>query len=384
MAVYLDHNATTPLDERVLEAMLPYMQGLFGNASSVHRYGRLVRGAIDQAREQVAALVGAHPSQVVFTSCGTEANNLAVRGVAESQSAPARMLIGSIEHASLRDPAVALKGRGWQVEDIAITPAGVFDVEAFSRQLNANDTLVSAMLANNETGAIQPVAALAEQARAQGVPFHTDASQAAGKIAVDFNALGVNLMTISAHKIYGPLGAGALITDKTVTLQPQLRGGGHERGLRSGTENVAAIVGFGKAAELALAELEQRRQHWLALRQQLEKGLAGFSPVTIFARETERLPNTVQFGIAGFHGETTLMKLDCRAIAVSSGSACHADRADPSHVLLAMGVDPALALTAIRTSIGKDSSAADIEQLLQAIAEIVASPLESAALAANL
>ncbi|PIE37735.1 MAG: cysteine desulfurase [Gammaproteobacteria bacterium] len=386
MSIYLDNNATTALDARVLEAMLPYLQGeVYGNPSSVHRYGRWVRGAIDVARQQVAALVGAHPSEVIFTASGTEANNLALRGVADCRE-PGRLWVSAIEHASLLDPARALARRGWQVDTLPVSAQGVLDVAQAQPCLRAGASMVSVMLANNETGAAQPVRALLELAHSldKQTVVHTDASQAAGKVPVDFATLGVNLMTLSAHKLYGPLGAGALITDKTASLQAQILGGGQERGLRSGTENIAAIVGFGKAAELALAEMHQRQQHCRALRQRLEDGLQQYPCVRIFAEGAVRLPNTVQFGIAGFHGEATLMKLDCKGIAVSSGSACHAERADPSHVLLAMGVSPELALTAIRASVGKDTTTAEVDALVNAVGEIVHSPLASAALAANL
>ena len=396
MSIYLDNNATTPLDPRVLEAMLPYMQGVYGNPSSVHRHGRLVRGAIDTARQQVAALVGAHPSQVIFTSSGTEANNLALRGVADTISCgagkPPELCLSAVEHASLMDPAMALKAKGWKLSTLQVTGQGVVNLPRARIALGGADhlTMLSLMLANNETGAAQPVRAVTELVRelenssGNNIVVHSDASQAAGKVPVDFAALGVNLMTLSAHKIYGPLGAGALITDKSVSLQPQIMGGGQENGLRSGTENVAAIVGFGKAAELALAEMQQRQQHCLALRQRLEDGLKQYSAVSIFAEQSVRLPNTVQFGIDGLHGEATLMKLDCKNIAVSSGSACHADRAEPSHVLIAMGVEPSLALTAIRASVGKDTTVAEVDALVSAVGNIVNSPLASAALAANL
>ena len=387
MTTYLDHNATTPLDPRVREAMLPYMGELYGNASSVHRHGRLVRGALDRAREQVAALVGAHPSQVTFTSGGTEANNLAIKGVSDALRATrgteGRLLVGAIEHPCVLDPADLQSRLGWQVDYLGVDQQGQFDIKAFESVLNASNPpdLVSLMLANNETGAIQPLAELSAIARQHHVPVHTDATQAAGKIPVDFEALGVHLMTLSSHKLYGPLGAGALISDKTLTLSPQLHGGGHERGLRSGTENIAAIVGFGAAAELALQELDQRHAHMRALRDRLERGLAQWPQVTVFAQAAERLPNTVQFGIDGMHGETTLMKLDMKGIAVSSGSACHADHADPSHVLTAMGVSADLALTAIRASIGKETTEAEIDHLLRVLEQLLNDPLNSAAAA---
>lgn len=371
MSIYLDNNATTALDAQVLDAMLPYMQQHFGNPSSVHRFGRTTKAAIERAREQVGALVGAHPSQVTFTACGTEANNWVVKSVAKTKQ---RLLVSAIEHASLLAAAQAQLKQGSELELLPVTTAGVFCAQSLEKALQKPVDLISLMLANNETGVIQPLADMVKLCRKlqPHAPIHTDACQAAGKISVDFNSLDVQFMSLSAHKLYGPLGAGALISDKTVALEPLLSGGGQERGLRSGTENTAAIVGFGKAAELALAKLKNRTAHAAQLKQQLERGLSSIDKVTIFAKDSHRLPNTVQFSLAGFHGETTLMKLDCKNIAVSSGSACDADKVEPSHVLLAMGIDEQTALGAIRVSIGKHNTQQEIEQLINAIAQIAA------------
>ena len=258
MPVYLDNNATTRLDPRVLEAMQPYLLDIYGNGSSLHRYGRLIRSAIEQAREQLAAAVNAHPDQIVFTSGGTEANNLVLKGIAAG-TAPQSMLISSIEHASVREPAFALRKQGWQVDEIPVLASGRLDTEALPGLIDDRTRLVSVMLANNETGVIQPVQQVAGIVRETGAVLHSDASQALGKYPVDFAGSGAQLMTLSAHKLHGPLGAGALLADRGVVLQPQQRGGRHELGLRAGTENVAAIVGFGTAAQLAVLELDQRR-----------------------------------------------------------------------------------------------------------------------------
>jgi cysteine desulfurase len=383
MPVYLDNNATTPLDPRVLEAMLPYLQDVYGNPSSVHRYGRLTGGAVERAREQVAALVGAQSGQIVFTSGGTEANNLAVKGVT-ADYASGHIAVSAIEHPSLLEPALALQAQGWEVDRIPVTTRGIVDCAALAAILRPDTVLVSAMLANNETGAIQPVAEVAGLVRSGRAVLHTDASQAAGKIPVDFVGSGVHLMTLSSHKLYGPLGAGALIVDKSISLQAMQLGGGHENGLRAGTPNVAAIVGFGAAAELARAELVQRTAHTRALQVRLEAALRAIPEVCIFAEDVERLPNTVQFGVRGCHGETLLLQLDRQGFAVSSGSACHSDVHEASHVLLAMQVDNELALTAIRVSVGKDSTEDEVDRFVSALGAILTMLRGSSVRVANL
>jgi len=361
--VYLDHNATTPLDDRVLEAMLPYLKGRFGNPSSVHAIGREARNALDTAREQVAQLVNAHPSQIIFTSGGTEANNSALKGVAH-RLAQGRIAISAVEHASVAAPAAALRRFGWQTDVIGVNGSGICGPNALEQALQADTRLVSVMWANNETGTVQPVDALAACCRERGVLFHTDAVQAAGKLVVDFAASGAHLMSLSSHKLYGPKGVGALIGDKAVDMEPLLHGGGQERGRRGGTENLAAIVGFGKAAELASIELETRRRHFVQLRGRLEERLARDLPqAVIFAREAERLPNTVFLAVPGLEGQTLIMALDQQGIAVSSGSACGSEHTEPSSVLKAMAVDNDLALGAIRISLGKDNTEGDIDVL---------------------
>ncbi|EIJ44040.1 cysteine desulfurase family protein [Beggiatoa alba B18LD] len=364
MGIYLDYNATTPLDPRVLEAMLPYLQQLHGNASSVHHYGRRVRAAIDHAREQVANLVNAHPSQIIFTSGGTEANNLALKGTACHVDI-GRILISRIEHASLYTPALSLERQGWTVDYLPVDDLG--RVKQDYLNIPPDTRLISVMTANNETGVIQPIQPIANYCQTHRIVFHTDASQAVGKIPIDFAAMGVNLMTLSGHKFYAPLGCGVLITDKTTLLEPLLHGGGQEKGLRGGTENIPAIVGLGKAAELVCDELEQRQRHTRQLRDQLETLLHTLPSVKILAEHAERLPNTLMITVAGFTGETLLMGLDRLGFAVSSGSACHSEKTEPSHVLLAMGIDPINAKSAIRISLGIHNTLEDIQQFYQAL-----------------
>lgn len=369
---YLDHNATTPVHPAVLEAMLPYFAQAFGNASSRHEYGRAARRAIDEARQRVAYAVGAHPTEVVFTSGGSEANNLFIKGAASSM-APGTIAISAIEHPCVREPAKQLARRGWRMVEIAVDNNCRITSADFGTALAAQPALISVMLANNETGAVQDISLLAEAARPTRAWFHTDAVQALGKLPVNFrelNGAGVHAMTLSAHKIGGPKGAGALIVDKRVDLQAQIAGGGHERGLRSGTENVAAIVGFGMACELAMADLETRASRQRQLRDEFEDGLDDLR-ATIFAGDAERLPNTSYFALPDIDGETLVGRLDRAGFAIASGAACSSANPEPSHVLLAMGVDAALARGAVRVSLGPDSTVADVRGLLSALGETI-------------
>jgi cysteine desulfurase len=372
--IYFDHNATTPLNERVLDAMAPYLGTFYGNPSSLYRMGRICRGAVDTAREQVAALVGAHPSEVVFTSGGTEANNLALKGPAFSRE-PGVIVAGATEHPSVSEPLEFLKARGWRVATIPVDRNGIADASFFESLPAGELRFATLMMANNETGVIQNIAPIAGWFRERGIVFHCDAVQAAGKIAIDFKASGAHMMSLSGHKIYGPQGVGALILDKAVTLEPLLHGGGQEQGLRGGTENVAAIVGFGKAAELALSELEDRRAHLLGLRERLEAGLKTIPGAVVFAEGAERLPNTVQFGIAGYDGEALVMNLDRQGIAVSSGSACASGAGEPSPVLIAMGIDSTVAKSAIRASFGKTNTEAEVDRFLEVLKKLVGVPM---------
>ncbi|WP_420465071.1 cysteine desulfurase family protein [Panacagrimonas sp.] len=376
MPVYLDHNATTHLDPRVLEAMEPYLSGPAANASSLHRYGRIARDAVEQARVQVARLVGCEAKEIVWTSGGTEANNLALKGMLAGNPRGRvlhRVLYGATDHPAVMEAAEALACRGCEIDAIAVDGDGLIDFDAFEAQLRcAPVSLVSAMRANNETGVIQDIPRLAALTQAGGVPLHVDAVQAAGKIAVDVAELGCDLLSLSSHKIYGPKGAAALVVRSHVDLQPVQHGGAQERGLRGGTENVAAIVGFGAAAELALAELDARARHLLALREPLEAGLRARGDTLIFGGDApQRLPNTVQFAVRGWDGEALLMALDRQGYAVSSGSACASGSGEPSHVLLAMGYEPAVAKGAIRASLGKDNRLDDVQGFLHALGRIV-------------
>jgi cysteine desulfurase len=358
--------------------MLPYMGQVTGNPSSVHRFGRLQKDAIEQARESVAQLVGSRAEQVIFTSGGTESNNLLINGFYQ-KNRDNRIAVSAIEHMSLLEPAQNL---GSMVDIIQADENGHINRSALEQVVDERTSLVSVMTANNETGVIQDLSPLVDLAAENNCFFHTDATQAAGKISLDFVASGIHAMTISAHKLYGPVGVGALIIDKRLPIKKLQFGGSQEKNLRAGTENVPAIVGFGKAAELATAEMQTNARHVHVLRDALEKGLSEFAGVSIFADLAERLPNTVQFGVNGFDGETLLMQLDRKAIAVSSGSACTSGKTEPSHVLKAMKVPDALANSAIRVSFGKNNTMSDVDALLAALHDIIEMNQQSAVMMA--
>ena len=361
-SIYFDHNATTQLDSRVLDAMLPWLQQQTGNPTSRHGFGRSARDAIEHARTQVAQACGAYANQVIFTGSGTEANNFAIKGMAVSQPA-SQILTSAIEHPCVSRPALAMQTLGYTSQAIAVNSQGKVDLAQFKNQLKTPTGLVSVMLANNETGVVQHVAEIVQLARASGALVHTDAVQALGKIELNFTDLNVHAMTVSSHKIHGPQGAAALILDKRVDIQPLLEGGGQERGLRSGTENVAAIVGFGLACELAANNVASYQAHTQALRDQFEQGLAALK-VSIFGNQVARLSNTSFFAVNDIEGETLVMALDRQGYAVASGSACSSDSTEPSHVLLAMGIHADVARGAVRVSFSAKNTAQQVADFL--------------------
>ena len=369
MHVYFDHNSTTAPDERVLEAMLPFLNGEYGNASSRHEFGTRARKAVNRAREQVASLVNVQASQVVFVSGGTEANNLFIRGAA-AYLKPTQVVVSGIEHPCVAKPAQDLARQGWKLRVLAVASNGMVDLSDVDAALTQPTGLVSVMLANNETGVIQPVAEIAAKARVKRAWMHTDAVQALGKIPVDFEALGVHAMTISAHKIYGPKGTGALVVDKRLELKPIIHGGGHEMGLRSGTENVPAIVGFGAACELASERMDQISRHVQALRDRADQGLSALGAV-IFGQGAPRIPNTTYFAVPNIDGETLVIELDKAGFAVASGAACSSTSTEPSATLLAMGVAPELARGAVRVSFGVHNTAGQVEDFLRALSAVL-------------
>jgi cysteine desulfurase len=357
---YLDWNATAPLRPQARAAMVAALD-VTGNPSSVHAEGRRTRHLVENAREQVAALVGAEPRNVIFTSGGTEANALALSP--RTGGGFGRLLVSAIEHAS-----VLAGGRFQAVEKIPVTPAGYIDLSALRRMLKGAPALVSVMLANNETGVVQPVCEAARLVHEAGGLLHVDAVQAAGRIPCDIKVLGADLATVSAHKIGGPMGVGALVKAReAIHIEPLIRGGGQERGARSGTEMVPNIAGFGAAAALIKTETATESAAVAALRDRLEQGIIQIAPeAVIFGRAAERVPNTTLFTVEGMKAETAIIAFDLDGVAVSSGSACSSGKVAPSHVLAAMGVAPALAQGAVRVSLGPTTTAADIDRFLDA------------------
>lgn len=366
--IYLDWNATAPLRPEARAACIQALD-LTGNPSSVHAEGRAARRLVEAARAQVAALVGADPAHVVLASGGTEANMLALTPSIEDEADKRprkRLLVSAIEH-----PSVSHGGRfpRHQLEEVPVTTAGILDLDALRRRLMAGEfALVSLMLANNETGILQPVRDAADLVHEAGGLLHVDAVQGPGRVALDIKALGADLLTLSAHKLGGPKGIGALVLREGVHVaDPLMRGGGQERGMRAGTENVAAIAGFGAAAAAAAAALDADAVRMAALRDRLEAGLRARSPdVTIFGAAGARLPNTTLFAIPGLKAETAVIAFDLEGVAVSSGAACSSGKVQPSHVLAAMGVDQTLARGAIRVSLGTSTTESQVEAFLKA------------------
>ncbi len=375
--LYLDHNATTPLDPRVLEAMLEALRHGFGNASSLHWFGQRARAAVDAARGEVAALIGAAPAEVVFTGSGTEADNLALRGVAAAARAPRRkVLYSAVEHHAIVHTARALAEEGVPVETIRVTPDGLLDLADLRQKVDETTALVAVMLANNETGLLQPLGEVVRVCHERGALVHCDAVQAAGKVPVDVRTLGVDLLALSAHKIYGPQGVGALYVRRGTRMKPLLRGGAQERNRRAGTENVAGIVGLGRAAALAAAELAAEAPRVSALRDRLEARLLDI-PGARRNGEGPRVPNTANVSFERVEAESLLLGLDLQGLAVSTGAACAAGAMEPSHVLRAMGLSPERVQGSVRFSLGRTTTAEQVDRAALLVAAAVLRQRES-------
>ncbi len=372
--IYLDHNATTPIAAVVVDRMLGALRDDFGNPSSVHHFGQRAKSVVDEARTAVAGLVGADPSEVIFTSGGTESDNFAIRGVAEAMEVTGRrhLIASAIEHEAVLRTLAALAKRGWQTTLLQVDQSGVVDPDALRAALTDDTALVSVMHANNEIGTIQPVAELARVAKARGALFHTDAIQSAGKIPVDVKALGVDLLSISAHKFYGPKGIGALWVRRGLRLLPLMTGGKHERNRRAGTENVAGIVGMGVAALEARAHMATESVRLAALRDRLETGiLRSVSGTVVNGTRTERVPNTSNISFDRVEAESLLIGLDLEGIAVSTGSACSSGTLEPSHVLKAMGFPAHRTQNSIRFSLGESTTEADVDRVITVLPKVV-------------
>ncbi len=366
---YFDYNATTPVDPRVFDAMRPALTDVFGNASSIHGFGQDARRMVEVARRQVGDLLGCSSKDIVFTSGGTEADNLAILGAVRADDRDRKHVVTTaIEHPATLETCQALEAEGVEVSILPVGPAGVVRLEDLERALRPETVLVSLMLANNEVGTIQPLAAASRMAHEAGALVHTDAVQAIGKIAVDVDDLGVDLLALSAHKLYGPKGVGALYVRPGVQVDKVQFGGGHERGRRPGTTNTPGIVGLGKAAELAREAVEPEGRRIAELRDRLESEmLASIPGCWINCVESPRVPNTTNMGFKGVDGEPLLISLDLKGLAVASGSACSSGAVEPSHVLLAIGLDKRRARSCLRFSLGRMTSGEDIDALLEAL-----------------
>jgi len=372
--VYLDHAATTPLDPRVVETMLPFLTTHFGNPSSIYGLGRAARGAVDRARDEVAAVLGARSSEVVFTSGGTESDNLAIKGAVQARRAEGLHIItAATEHHAVLHTCESLQALGVETTVLPVDRYGLVDPEDVARAIRPTTTLISIMYGNNEIGTVQPIAAIAAVAHARGVTIHTDAVQAGGALPLDVDALGVDLLSLSGHKFYGPKGVGVLYVRRGTPLTPQQPGGGQERGRRSGTENTAGIVGMAAALTLATESQDAAVVHDARLRDRLRDEISAAIPHTVVnGHPTQRLPNNLNLSFRGVDGESLLLNLDMHGIAASSGSACTAGSLDPSHVLTAIGLDRSMAQGSLRLSVGRSTTDKQIDRVLGILPATVA------------
>ncbi len=371
--IYMDHSATSPVDPEVFEAMKPYFQEEFGNASTLYKLGRDGKRAMENARAQVASIIGAEPKDVIFTSGGTESDNIAIKGIAYKLKNKGRHIITSnIEHPAVHETCNYLEKNGFEVTYVPVGTDGLLKASDVEDAIRDDTILITVMHANNEIGTIQPIAEIGKIAHEKGVLFHTDAVQSVGKIPVDVNALNVDLLSISSHKLYGPKGIGALYIKKGVRLEPIIHGGGHERGLRPGTENVPAIVGFGKACQLAEENLEEESARLIRLRDKLVDAVLEQNEEAYLNGDKEkRLPGNANFRFTGIEGESLILHLDSKGIAASTGSACSSTKLEPSQVLMAIGLEEVEAHGSLRISLGRENTEEDIDHAITSIKEVV-------------
>ncbi len=371
--VYMDHAATTPVDPEVVEAMMPCFTEIYGNASSLHSFGREAHNAMEESRRKVAELINAHPEEVIFTAGGTESDNIAIKGVAyASRSRGDHIITSTIEHPAVLETCTSLEKQGFKVSYIPVDKSGLVDLEVLRRAVTERTILITIMHANNEIGTVEPIDEIAEIAEAKSIIFHSDAVQSAGKIPIDVKAIGLDLLSISAHKIYGPKGVGALYIKKGTRIEPIIHGGGHEKGLRSSTENIPGIVGLGKAAELAKGRMSEDTAHLTNLRDRLIKAtLSDIEESYLNGHPTKRLPNNAHFRFTGIEGEALILNLDERGIAASTGSACSSKKLLPSHVLMAIALDEVQAHGSLRLTLGRENTKEDVEYVLQVLPETV-------------
>ena len=371
--VYMDNAATTALRRDVLDAMMPYLTDIYGNPSSLHYFGQEAHKAVENARHQVASALNAEDNEIVFTGCGTEADNMALKGIAEKyQSKGKHIITSSVEHHAILHTCEYLEKHGFEVTYLPVDEYGMVKAEQVRDAIRSDTILVSIMFANNEVGTIMPIKEIGAVCREKGVFFHTDAVQAVGHVAIDVKAMNIDLLSLSAHKLHGPKGVGALYIRKGIVVPPLLHGGAQERRRRAGTENVAGIVGLGKAIEIACSDIEGTAKRMCYLRDKLINGIEASIPeVKLNGHRTERLPGNVNFSIKYIEGESILLMLDINGIAASSGSACTSGSLDPSHVLLAMGMPHETAHGSLRLTLGDDTTEDDIDYVLEVLPEIV-------------
>jgi cysteine desulfurase len=371
--IYLDNAATTPLDPLVLESMLPHLGGQRGNPSSLHALGNAARDAVEEARVRVAALIGAPPEEVLFSGGGTESDAIAVLGLARSAPPEKRhMVVSSVEHPAVREDVKRLEREGFEVSWIGVDGDCLIDLDEFAAALRPDTVLAAVIWANNEVGTVEPVRELADLCQEKGIPFHTDAVQAAGRVPIDVSDVPVSTLAISAHKLYGPQGVGVLYVRGGLSPEPVVYGGGQERGLRSGTQNVAGIVGLGRAAELAREEWEERVAHERALRDRILAGAEAIPNVTLNGHRERRLSNNVHLTVSGVEAESLVLFLDSLGYAVGSGSACSSGGHKASPVLVAMGCSERDAFSVVRITVGKDNTAEEVDGFLEAFGTAVA------------
>ena len=371
--VYMDNAATTALRRDVLDAMMPYLTDIYGNPSSLHYFGQEAHKAVENARHQVASALNAEDNEIVFTGCGTEADNMALKGIAEKyQSKGKHIITSSVEHHAILHTCEYLEKHGFEVTYLPVDEYGMVKAEQVRDAIRSDTILVSIMFANNEVGTIMPIKEIGAVCREKGVLFHTDAVQAVGHVAIDVKAMNIDLLSLSAHKLHGPKGVGALYIRKGIVVPSLLHGGAQERRRRAGTENVAGIVGLGKAIEIACSDIEGTAKRMCYLRDKLINGIEASIPeVKLNGHRTERLPGNVNFSIKYIEGESILLMLDINGIAASSGSACTSGSLDPSHVLLAMGMPHETAHGSLRLTLGDDTTEDDIDYVLEVLPEIV-------------
>ncbi len=371
--IYFDHNATTPVDNEVFDAMLPFLKDEWGNPSSIHWAGRQPRKAVEDAREKVAAFFNCAPLEVIFTSSGTESDNHGIKGLAYAKKDKGNHIITTkVEHPAVINTCKHLVKEGFNITYLDVDANGLIDIENLKTSITDKTILITVMYANNETGVVSPIEEIAGIAKEKGVAFHTDAVQAAGKIPIDLKRLNIDLLSVSGHKLYGPKGIGALFAKRGVRLVPLIHGGHHERNRRGGTENVAGIVGLGKACEIAARDMAREAAHLIMLRDRIEKGLSEKIPhIKINGHPEKRLPNTANISFEFVEGESLLLNLDMKGVAASSGSACTSGSLEPSHVLTSMALSPELSHGSVRFSLGRSNTIKHIEYLIEIMPPIV-------------